>query len=122
MVAFLLKILNLLVYIVPVASALVLHRRGGGMKKVWWDLPDETRFSFLLIGAYCIAYLAVHGMATTILRMVYPIAVFPVIVSIGAAAVSWKAVASQRLGFGATVESGEAAALGGRAFPNRERS
>jgi hypothetical protein len=84
----LLKLLNLLVYAVPVACGVVLHRRGGGVRSAWWGLPGHARVGVLLAGAYCLAYLAVHGMATAILRMVYPIAVLPLLFAVGAAAVT----------------------------------
>jgi hypothetical protein len=90
----LLKLLNLLVYAVPIACGVMLHRRGGGVRAAWWDLPLHVRVGALLAGAYCLAYLAVHGMATAILRMVYPIAVLPLLLAIGAVAVTseslWK--------------------------------
>ncbi len=74
--AALLKLFNLALYLVPPVTAIALRRRGRPLTAIWKAWHDETRFGIGLAVAYACLYLALHGFATTAVRMVYPIAPF----------------------------------------------
>src|SRR5208337_4192154 len=78
-----LKGFNVLVYLVPVGCLLRLRRSSVGLAEQWRGLPELVRLATLTVGAYCLAYLAVYGLANTVVRMAFPIAAFPILLAIG---------------------------------------
>jgi hypothetical protein len=70
----LLKLFNVLLYLAVPAVVIALRRRGRRWRDVWRAWPEPTRFGTGLSLGYACLYLAVYGFATTLLRMVYPIA------------------------------------------------
>ena len=74
-----LKLFNVLLYLAVPAAVITLRRRGRRWRDVWRAWPQPTRFGTGLYIGYACLYLAVYGFATTLLRMVYPIAPFLVV-------------------------------------------
>ncbi len=69
-----LKVFNVLLYLLPLGTIFLLHRRGHRCRDVWQAWPRPLRLGAWLCFGYALSYLAVYGFATTLLRMVYQIA------------------------------------------------
>ncbi|MBZ5589318.1 MAG: hypothetical protein LAO05_12220 [Acidobacteriia bacterium] len=78
----LLKLFNVLLYLVLPAAVIVLRRRGCRCRDAWRAWPEVVRLGTGLYVAYACLYLTVYGFATTLLRMVYPVAPFLVLFDI----------------------------------------
>lgn len=80
-VSLLLKLFNVLL-LAALPYYVIRHRaKGSAFRRAWSSLPVETRAGTACYVLYAVAYLAVYGFATTVVRMVYPIAPFLIVLN-----------------------------------------
>lgn len=74
-----LKFLNLALLAALPCYAFGYWKRNSPLRRAWKELPAETRAGTACYMLYVLAYLAVYGYGTTVVRMAYPIAPFLII-------------------------------------------